>query len=143
MYGGAGLNTLHVLIYRKKAGQVFFRYIPFKYITCSYLSHVFKPFSNSIYLFSPLNSSIFQNFTSRLFFLRETNFNSPIMHKYAVFPLYLMIPPGKIATLKSHLYFFPALLKSPNTDFDNNSAEHPSGKFGLLETTFLIVFILI
>ena len=58
------------------------------------------------------------------------------MHKYAVFPLYLMIPPGKIATLKSHLYFFPALLKSPNTDFDNNSAEHPSGKFGLFRNYF-------
>lgn len=58
------------------------------------------------------------------------------MHKYAVFPLYLMIPPGKIATLKSHLYFFSALLKSPNTDFDNNSAEHPSGKFGLFRNYF-------
>ena len=40
----------------------------FKYISCSYLSHVFKPFFNLIYLFSPLNSSVSQNFTSRLSF---------------------------------------------------------------------------
>ena len=40
----------------------------FKYISCSYLSHVFKPFFNSIYPFSPLNSSVSQNFTSRLSF---------------------------------------------------------------------------
>lgn len=42
--------------------------LEFKYISCSYLSHVFKPFFNLIYLFSPLNSSVSQNFTSRLSF---------------------------------------------------------------------------
>ena len=84
------LNTSHVLIYPvREAGfclhNIKFKYIScsylselpwnyawnvreFKYISCSYLSHVFKPFFNSIYPFSPLNSSVSQNFTSRLSF---------------------------------------------------------------------------
>ena len=84
------LNTSHVLIYPvRDAGfclhNIKFKYIScsylselpwnyawnvreFKYISCSYLSHVFKPFFNSIYPFSPLNSSVSQNFTSRLSF---------------------------------------------------------------------------
>ena len=86
----SGLNTSHVLIYLNEhggitGGQTGFKYIScsylsgkmeesthqdsaFKYISCSYLSHVFKPFFNSIYPFSPLNSSVSQNFTSRLSF---------------------------------------------------------------------------